>query len=144
MVITDGGILDGWRRVWPVFRGQLAQFGVYLIVHFLVLLVVGVTRALLSTIVSLFVLLIGSLLGLGVVFGLFGGIGAAAASTPALLVLGLIAIFTLLVGWVLLVPVQIVLLSYVTIYEVTMLAAADNDLQLRPRGSDDRETTVID
>lgn len=135
MVITDGGILDGWRRVWPVFRGQLAQFGIYLIVHFLVLLVAGVIRSILSSVVFLFVLLIGGLLGLGVVFGLFGGIGAAAASTPALLILSLIAVVMLLLGWLLLVPVQIVLLSYVTTYEVTMLAAADNDLQLRPQSN---------
>lgn len=135
MVITDGGILDGWRRFWPVFRGQLAQFGVYLIVHFLVLLIVGVARAILASIVYLFVLLIGSLLGLGVVFGLFGGISAAAASTPALLILGLIAVLTLLLGWVLLLPVQIVILSYVTMYEVSMLAAADDDLRLRPRSN---------
>lgn len=137
MVLEDGGVLDGWRRFWPVLRGQLAQFGVYLVVHFVVLLIVGIVRGILSGIVYLFVLLIGALIGLGVVFGLFAGVGSAAASTPALIVLGLLAVFALLLGWLLLLPVRVVLLSYVTIYEVSMLAAADDDLRLRPRDAVD-------
>ena len=145
MVLEDGGVLDGWRRFWPVFRGHLAQFGVYLVSHFVVLLIVGVVRAVLSGIVYLFALLVGGLIGLGIVFGLFAGVGAAATSTPALVVLGLLAVLTLLLGWLLVVPVRVVLLSYVTIYEVSMLAAADNDLRLRPQDAvDSNETAITD
>lgn len=145
LILTDGGVLDGWRRFWPVLRGQLAQFGIYLVVHFVVLLVVGVVRSILSGIVYLFVLLAGGLIGLGVVVGVFGGVGAAAASTPALIILGLLAVFTLLLGWLLLLPVRVVLFSYVTIYEVSMLAAADDDLRLRPQDAvDSGETAIAD
>lgn len=143
LVLTDGGVLDGWRRFWPVFRGQLAQFGVYLVVHFVVLLVIGVVRSILSGIVYLSALLVGGLIGLGVVLGAFGGVNAAAASTPALVVLGLLAVLTLLLGWLLLLPVRIVILSYVTIYEVSVLAAADDDLRLRPRDDDDLDRTTV-
>ena len=147
MVVTDSGVLDGWRRFWPVLRGQLSQFGVYLVVHFLLLLAVGIARAILSVIVYGIVLVIGGVIGLVIVFGLFGGLSAAASSTAALVVLGLLGALTLLIGWVLLLPVQIVVLTYVTNYEVSMLAACDDDLRLRPQTDaidDGGETAVVD
>ena len=147
MVVTDSGVLDGWRRFWPIFRGQLSQFGVYLVVHFLLLLAIGIARAILSVIVYGIVLVIGGVIGLVIVFGLFGGLSAAASSTAALVVLGLLAVLTLLAGWVLLLPVQIAVLTYVTTYEVSMLAACDDALRLRPQtdASDDGgETAVVD
>ncbi|TQQ80370.1 DUF7544 domain-containing protein [Halonotius roseus] len=147
MVVTDSGVLDGWRRFWPVLRGQLSQFGVYLVVHFLLLLAVGIARAILSVIVYGIVLVIGGVIGLVIVFGLFGGLSAAASSTAALVVLGLLGALTLLIGWVLLLPVQIAVLTYVTNYEVSMLAACDDDLRLRPQTDaidDGGESAVVD
>ena len=147
MVVTDSGVLDGWRRFWPVFRGQLSQFGVYLVVHFLLLLAVGIAQAILSIIVYGIVLTIGGVIGLVIVFGLFGGLSAAASSTAALVVLGLLVLVTLLIGWVVLLPVQIAVLTYVTNYEVAMLAACDEELRLRPAtttSADDGESPVID
>ena len=147
MVVTDSGVLDGWRRFWPVFRGQLSQFGVYLVVHFLLLLAVGIARAILSVIVYGIVLVIGGVIGLVIVFGLFGGLSAAASSTAALVVLGLLGALTLLIGWVLLLPVQIAVLTYVTNYEVAMLAACDEELRLRPATTTDAdggETPVVE
>ena len=145
MVVTDSGVLDGWRRFWPVFRGQLSQFGVYLVVHFLLLLAIGIARAILSVIVYGIVLVIGGVIGLVIVFGLFGGFSAVASSTAALVVLGLLAALTLLVGWVLLLPVQIAVLTYVTSYEVSMLAACDEELRLRPESDDTPgDTAVVD
>jgi hypothetical protein len=147
MVVTDSGVLDGWRRFWPVFRGQLSQFGVYLVVHFLLLLAIGIARTIISIIVYGIVLVIGGVIGLVIVFGLFGGLSAAAASPTALIVLGLLAVLTLLVGWVVLLPVQIAVLTYVTNYEVSMLAACDEELRLRPQPNpldDDGETPVVD
>ena len=147
MVVTDSGVLDGWRRFWPVFRGQLSQFGVYLVVHFLLLLAVGIAQAILSVIVYGIVLTIGGVIGLVIIFGLFGGLSAAASSTAAIVVLGLLALVTLLIGWVVLLPVQIAVLTYVTNYEVAMLAACDEELRLRPAtttSADDGESPVID
>lgn len=144
MVVTDSGVLDGWRRFWPVFRGQLSEFGVYLIVHFLLLLAIGIAQTILSVIVYGIVLVIGGVIGLVIVFGLFGGLSAAASSTAALVVLGLLAALTLLIGWVLLLPVQIAVLTYVTNYEVAMLAGCDEELRLRPADDEPGEPAVVD
>jgi hypothetical protein len=147
MVVTDSGVLDGWRRFWPVLRGHLSQFGVYLVVHFLLLLAVGIAQTILSILVFGIVLTIGGVIGLVIVFGLFGGLAAATSSTAALIGLGLLGVVTLLVGWVVLLPVQIAVLTYVTNYEVAMLAACDPALRLRPDttpAGDPDETPVVD
>lgn len=146
MVITDSGVLDGWRRFWPVLRGQLSQFGVYLVAHFLLLLAIGIGQSILSVLVFGLVLVIGAVIGLVVVFGLFGGFAAATASTAGVAVLVVLGGLTLLIGWLLLLPVQIVVLTYVTNYEVAMLAACDEALRLRPEsdssGTDDAAAVV--
>ena len=146
MVITDSGVLDGWRRFWPVLRGQLSQFGVYLVVHFLLLLAVGIARAILSVLIYGIVLTIGGVIALVIVLGVFGSVSAVTASPAALLVLGLLALVTLLIGWVVLLPVQIAVLTYVTNYEVAMLAACDDALRLRPTptADDGGETAVVE
>lgn len=142
MVITDGGVLEGWRRVWPVIRGQLGQFGVYLVAHFLLLLAIGIGQSIVALLVYGIVIVIGAVVGLVVVFGVFGGLGAAAASTVGVAVLVLLAVLTLLVGFLLMLPVQVVVLTYVKSYEVSVLAAADEELRLLP--ADDTDPTQSD
>ncbi len=145
MVVTDSGVLDGWRRFWPVLRGNLAEFGVYLVVHFLLLLAIGIGQSILSLLVFGIVGVVGAVAGLVVVFGLFGGLSAATASTAGIALLVVIGGLTLLVAWVLLLPVQIAVLTYVTSYEVSMLGAVDEDLRLRPATTgDNSEPTVAD
>jgi hypothetical protein len=146
MVVTDSGVLDGWRRFWPVLRGNLAQFGVYLVVHFLLLLAVGIAQSILSVLVFGIVGVVGVLAGLVVVFGIFGGFGAAIASTAGVVLLVAIGGLTLLVAWLLLLPVQVVVMTYVTTYEVSMLGAVDEALRLRPdsSGTDTGESPVVE
>ncbi len=140
MVLTDSGVIDGWRRFWPVFRGQLSQFGVYIVVHFLLLLAIGIGSSIVGALIFGIVFTIGAVVGLVLVFGIFGGLGAVTASSPALVLLGLVVLLTLLVGYVLFLPVQIVILSYVVTYEVSVLAAADEELRLRPSQAPSADT----
>ncbi len=135
MVLTDCGVIGGWRRFWPVLRNQLSQFGVYIVVHFLLLLAIGIGSSIVGALVFGIVFTIGAVVGLVLVFGIFGSLGAVAASTPALILIGLVVLLTLLVGYVLFLPVQIVVLAYVVTYEVSVLAAADEELRLRPTQS---------
>lgn len=98
IVLIGGGVLNGWRRVWSVFRCHRPQFGVYLIVHLLLCLVIGTPRRVVSGIVYVTALPPGGLVGLGIVFGVFGGVSAVTTSPVALAVLGLRAILAFLVG----------------------------------------------
>ena len=143
MVITDSNVLDGWRRFWPVLRGQLSQFGVYLVVHFLLVLAVGIGQTIISLLVYGIVITIGAVIGLVIVFGIFGGIEA--IGTAGIVLLVVLAILTLGLGWALLLPVQIVVLTFVVNYEVSMLGAADEELRLRPeRSATDDPAAVVE
>ncbi|ERH00320.1 MAG: hypothetical protein J07HN6_01938 [Halonotius sp. J07HN6] len=143
MVVTDSGVLDGWRRFWPILRGNLAEFGVYLVVHFLLLLAIGIAQSILSLLVFGLIGVVGAMIGLVVVFGLFGGLSAAIHATAGMVLLVVIGGLTLFIAWVLLLPVQIVVLTSVTTYELSMLGAVDEELRLRPDTTDDSSTTAV-
>lgn len=130
MVMTDSGVVDAWRRFWPVLRTQLAQFGVYVVVHFLLLLAVGIGQSIVAAIIFGIVGTIGALVGLLFVFGVFGGFSAALGSTVGLVVLSAVALLALLVAFVLYLPIKVVVLTYIISYEVSVLGAADEELQL--------------
>jgi len=137
MVLTDSGVLDGWRRFWPVLRGNLAQFGVYVVVHFLVLLAISIGQSIIGLIVFGIVGVIGGIAALVVVLGVFGSFGATIASTAGLVALGVIVAVTLLVVFLLTLPINILVLTYVFSYELSVLGAADEELRLLP--ADDTE-----
>lgn len=137
MVTTDSGVLDGWRRFWPVVRSQPAQFVVYIIVHFLLLIAIGIGQSIIGALIFGLVGTIGALFGLLVVFGLFGGLSATLASTAGAITLGALVVLTLVAALVFYLPVSIVVLTYVISYEVSVLAAADDDFQLLPESSDE-------
>ncbi|MEA1931585.1 MAG: hypothetical protein U9O06_08555 [Euryarchaeota archaeon] len=141
MVRTDSGVLSAWRRFWPVVRNDLAQFGVYVVVHFLLLLAISIGQTILAAIVFGIIGTVGALGGLLVVLGVFGGLNAALASTVGVIALGAIVLLTVVVATVCYLPIKIVVLTYVFSYELSVLGAADEELRLLPV-DDDTETTA--
>ena len=137
MVVSDCGVRDGWRRFWPVVRSQPAQFVVYIVVHFLLLLAIGIAQSIVAALVFGIVGTIGALVGLVVVLGVFGGFNAAVASTAGLVALGAIVVVTLLVAAVLYLPVSILVLTYVITYEVSVLELAAEDFELLAADADE-------
>jgi len=130
MVVSDCGVRDGWRQFWPVVRSQPLQFVVYIVVHFLLLLAIGIGQSIVGALVFGIVGTVGALVGLLVVLGVFGGFGAAIASTAGLVALAGIVLLTLLVAAIVYLPVSIVVLSYVITYEVSVLELAADDFAL--------------
>jgi hypothetical protein len=141
MVLTDTGVLAGWRRFWPVLRGNLAQFGVYVVAHFLLLLAISIGQTIVAAIVFGIIGTLGALVGLVVVLGVFGGLQAALASTAGVVALVVIVLLTVLVATVCYLPIKIVVLAYVFSYELSVLGAADEELRLLPV-DDDTGTTA--
>lgn len=139
MVLTDSGVLAGWRRFWPVLRNDLAQFGVYVVVHFLLLLAVSIGQSIIMVVLLGIIGTVGLLVGMLVVLGVFGGLHAAFASTLGAVAIGVIVLLAVLVAVVVSLPIKIVVLTYVFNYELSVLGAADEDLRLLPErdGSDD-------
>jgi len=141
MVRTDSGVLAGWGRFWPVLRENLAQFGVYVVVHFLLLLAISIGQSLVGAIVFGIIGTVGALVGFLVVVGVFGGLSGALASTIGLVAVGAVVLLTLLVTAIVFLPIKVVVLTYVFSYELSVLGAADEELRLLPT-DDDSETAA--
>ena len=132
MVQTDSGVLAAWRRFWPVLRTDLAQFGVYVVIHFLLLLAISIGQSIVGVVLLGIVGTIGALIGLLLVLGAFGGLHAALASTVGAVAVAAIVLLTVLVAVILYLPIKIVVLTYVFSYELSVLGAADEELRLLP------------
>ncbi len=130
MVAADSGVIEGWRRFWPVVRSQPAQFVVYIVVHFLLLLAIGIGQSIIGALVFGIVGTVGALVGLVVVLGVFGSLNAALASTAGVVVLGGLVVLTVLLAAILYLPVSILVLTYVITYEVSVLELAADDFEL--------------
>ena len=141
MVVADCGVQEAWRRFWPVVRSQPAQFVVYIVVHFLLLLAIGIGQSIVGALVFGIVGTVGALVGLVVVLGVFGGLSATLASAAGTVALGVLVVVTLLVAIAAYLPVSIVVLTYVISYEVSVLEGADDEFQLLPE-TDDTEPTA--
>ncbi len=121
MIRSNGGVLAGWRSIAPVLADEWKQFGVYIAVHFLLLLGIGLAQSIVLFVLFGIVAAIVGLLALVVVFGLAGGIDAAVASTVILAGLGTIGLLGVIVFVAIVVPIRLLVVTYVTTYELSVL-----------------------
>lgn len=121
MIRSNEGVLAGWRSIAPILRDEWKQFGVYIAVHFLVLLGIGLAQSIVVFVLFGIVAAIAGLLALVVVFGLAGGIDAALASTAILAGLGTIGLLGALAFIAIVVPIRILVVTYITTYELSVL-----------------------
>ena len=143
MVADGGGVIDGWRRVWPRLRGQPGQTIVYLVMH--VLVGIGLS------IVSLVLLLVGLLAVGAVAAGIGFAVGAISSGTATTdLGIGLGVLAGALVGVsafivLVLLPVQVLTVTYRRSYEIAALARFGENLDLIGRyrdGGDDGDVAA--
>lgn len=135
MVAADVGVIPGWQRFWPTLRGHPWQFLVYLVTRWVLGLGIGIAVAIVFGILALVIVVAALIVGF-LVAGLFGGLEAAAASTPAVALLAVFGLLTVLVlvalGLVVSVPVR----SFLTAYELSVLGRAEARFALLPETDD--------
>lgn len=135
MVVADTGVIAGWKRFWPTLRAHPWQFLVYLVTRWVLALGVGlatgVALGILGGIVVVAALIVGFL-----AVGTFGGLDAALASTPALVILGIVVLLTLLVLFVLSLALSVPVRSFLTTYELSVLGRAEPQFVLLPETGD--------
>ncbi|MFC7098412.1 DUF7544 domain-containing protein [Halobaculum marinum] len=131
MVADGGGVIDGWRRIWSLLRGQLMQTVVYIVMHWLV--GIGIS------IVSLVLTLLGMVV-VGVIAGVVGlAVGAlAGGATGTDLGVGVGFLAGTLVGVPLFVvavaaPVSVLTLTVKRSYELAALGRFSERLNLVDR-----------
>jgi hypothetical protein len=131
MIATDSGVVSSWRQFWPTLRGEWKQFLVYLVVRFVLQLGVGIATLVVGGILAAIVVVGALLVGL-VVVGAFGGLNAALGSVAGIVALVILAVLTLLALLVVSLPIKILVQSYFTAYELSVLGAAEERFALLP------------
>lgn len=127
MMVADGGVLDGWRRFLPVLREQWLQFGLYVVVRFVLGIVAGIAVALVVGLLALVLALPFLVLG-GLAFVLLAGGGDPGVAFFALAAL-LVAVYVF--GVVLLALLaQVPVVTYLRYYALFVLGLADEELDL--------------
>ncbi|WP_435065580.1 DUF7544 domain-containing protein [Halobaculum sp. EA56] len=150
MVADGGGVIDGWRRVWPTLRGQPWQTLVYLVMHLLVGIGVSIVSAILLLLGLLVVAVIAGVVGLavGAVAGGAGGASGMGAEFGMGVGFGLGLVAAAVVGIPLFVvavglPVRVLTVTFTRTYELAALGRFSSGLDLighyRDDGDGDRD-----
>ncbi|WP_246999550.1 DUF7544 domain-containing protein [Halosolutus gelatinilyticus] len=122
MLLEDRGVLGGWRRFWRTGTANWAEYAVYLILAWIILLVANIGISL--------VLLVGGLL-LAIPFLVLGAVAyvAGGAGLYLLIPIGLVALVAYLLFYaVVWMPVR----TYFKYYALLLLGDTDADLDLIP------------
>ncbi|WP_435093629.1 DUF7544 domain-containing protein [Halorubrum sp. N11] len=129
MVITESGVIAGWRRSWRAVSGEWPELAVYIVVHFFVGLGTAFLEGVALTIASVTIVAVaGSALLLAAV--LFGGLSALVSTTAGIVSVLIVVLLAIAALVVLTLPVSVVTRSYMIAYEVATLAAFDPELRL--------------
>ena len=131
MIATDSGVISSWRQFWPTLRSEWKQFLVYLFVRFVLQLGVGIATFIVGGILAAIVVVVALLVGL-VVVGAFGGLNAAVGSVAGVVALVVLGVLTVLALLVVSLPIKILVQSYFTAYELSVLGAANDRFALLP------------
>ncbi|MFC6733283.1 hypothetical protein [Haladaptatus sp. DYSN1] len=101
MMREDLGVIAGWRRFWPILRAQWKQYGLFVILRWLLGFAAGILAAIALAVVLLPVLGIAALLG----FGIFTAAGGLSTAVLAFLVILAIPLGLLVLLYILFVQV---------------------------------------
>lgn len=133
MLAEDRGLRSAWGRFWPVLRGNLAQFLVYLVARLAILIGVGIAAGIITGIVAAVLLIPFGLLA-GVAFlasGVALSVGAVSSLPLALvLVIGVLAVLYALSVFAAVALVQVPLKTFTRYYELFVLGDIEPDLDL--------------
>jgi len=130
MTLTDGGVVAAWTAFTPTLRTEWKQFIGYLLVHFLLALLIGIAQSVILFVVIGLVAAIALLAGIILVFGIAGSVAVAMESIGVLVALATVAVFAIVAIVLIALPLRILVVSYLTVYELSVLRLADRDFDL--------------
>lgn len=124
MVVEECGVLDGWRRFWPVLRESWKEYVAYALVYVALLIVTGIAA--------------GIVTGIGVVlllipFGIVALLGAALlgiASVAGLAYIGVVGLLLLLAVLSLFALVKVPIVTFMRYYSLLLLGDTEGTLDL--------------
>lgn len=129
MIVDDTGVLGGWRRFVSTLRTEWTEFVVYLVIHLVISIGLSVVVGIATILGFALVAAVGGIVLL-LVAVLLGGLNALVGTTAGVVAIVAVVIAGVVGLVVLVLPVQVVTLSYRLIYEVSTLGGVDPDLTL--------------
>ncbi|WP_255682044.1 hypothetical protein [Natrinema sp. SYSU A 869] len=123
MLLTDRGVLDGWSRFWPTMKANWSDYGVYLLLVWILQFVVGIAAS--------FVIGFAGVL-LAIPFGIVIFLLVVAFDTVGLLLAVLLAIVGFVLFLVLASLLYVPIATYFRYYALLLLGDTDADLDLIP------------
>ncbi|WP_313692974.1 DUF7544 domain-containing protein [Halorarum halobium] len=127
MVLEGGGVLAGWRRLWPTITDQWVQYLAYAVVGFFLSVLGGLAVGIVTALVAV---------ALFIPFGLLAALGIAVFAFVAEPVgIGLLAVFALLFGLSLVAVaalVQVPVQTYLRYYALLVLGDVEPAFDLIP------------
>ncbi|WP_396613179.1 hypothetical protein ACH9L7_07945 [Haloferax sp. S1W] len=141
MIAEDKQVISSWRRVAPVFRAELSEFGLYILVRFVLGILagigIGVATALLLLVVAIPFAIVGGALFLALNaagFGIFSGV--------SLVLLGGLGLLFGLTALAVTALIQMPVVTFFRYYSLFLLGSTDDSLDLvsQFRTEDDSST----
>ncbi|KAB1191941.1 hypothetical protein GJR96_00195 [Haloferax sp. MBLA0076] len=129
MIAEDKQVIDSWRRVVPVFRAEFSEFGLYILIRFvlgiLASIAIGIAAALLLLVVAIPFAIVG-----GGIFLALSAAGVSAFSTVGVVLLGAVGLLFVLTAIAVSALVQMPVVTFFRYYSLFLLGSADESLDL--------------
>lgn len=131
MIQKNVGLLGGWRRFWPTLRANWEQYGVYVVVRFVLTLAAGLLASIVGAVVG--TVLIAPLVVVGVVtLPFLGGPGGLLANPVALSVAAVAVLSYLVVQQAAMAVVFVPIQTYFRYHALLVLGDTNPDFDLVP------------
>ncbi|ELZ73326.1 hypothetical protein C5B91_03450 [Haloferax sp. Atlit-10N] len=129
MIAEDRALLSSWGRVVPVFRAEFSEFGLYVIVRFILGILASIGIGIAALLALLVVAIPFAIVGGGAFLAL-NAANVALTSTVGLVVFGALGLLFVLAAIAVGAVVQMPVVTYFRYYSLFLLGSADDSLDL--------------
>ncbi|MFC7204140.1 hypothetical protein ACFQJC_11495 [Haloferax namakaokahaiae] len=142
MIAEDRNVLSSWRRVAPLFRAEVGEFGLYVLLRFVLGILASIAIGIATALVLLVVAIPFAIVAGVVVLGLAAA-QVSAFSTVGLVLLGILGVLFVAAAIATAAFVQMPVVTYFRYYSLFVLGRADESLDLVSgfRSEDDSPST---
>ncbi|QIB77524.1 hypothetical protein G3A49_04955 [Haloferax volcanii] len=143
MIAEDRALLSSWGRVVPVFRAELSEFGLYVIVRFILGILASIAVGIAALLAVLVVAIPFAIVG-GAAFLALNAANVALFSTVGLVVFGALGVLFVLAAIAVGAVVQMPVVTYFRYYSLFLLGSADDSLDLVSQFRSDDDSSAPD
>ncbi|UVE49177.1 hypothetical protein KU306_09575 [Haloferax larsenii] len=129
MIAEDKHVLSSWRRVAPLFRAELSEFGLYVLIRFVLGILASIGVGIATALVLLVVAIPFAIVG-GALFLALNAAGFGFFAPVSLGVFGVLGVLFVLTAIAVSALVQMPVVTFFRYYSLFLLGSADEELDL--------------